>query len=206
MFNDVRARYSMQYTLIFSGILIEHGSTVAVAMWKQSSLPAMNTTRIKELVLHLHLQPHPEGGFYGETYRSVLRVPTDKGDRPASTAIYFLLTTNQFSAFHRIKSDEVWHHYEGDTVFIHVLHPDEEYECICLGKITESGEVQQAVVPAGAWFASESVGPSGYALVGCTVAPGFDFEDFELADRQVLSAAYPQYQDLVARLTRTSSD
>ncbi len=158
--------------------------------------------RVHFLVNHLHLEPHPEGGYYAETYRSGLQVHTSVGLRSASTAIYFLLTDGNFSAFHRIKSDECWHHYEGDTVNIHVLHPNGGYELIKLGKDVEAGELQQAVVPAEAWFASESTGQLGYALVGCTVAPGFDFADFELAHAASLSKDFPQHNNLIRRFTR----
>lgn len=156
--------------------------------------------RIEELVSQLQLQPHPEGGFYAETYRSAVLVPTPAGPRPAATMIYFLLTAGNFSAFHRIASDEGWHHYEGASLHVHVLHTDGRYECIKLGK--EADAVPQAWVPAGAWFASEVAGPEGYALVGCTVAPGFDFADFELADAVALSARYPAQAALIAALCR----
>ena len=158
--------------------------------------------RTEQLVQQLQLQPHPEGGFYTETYRSTQLVQTPRGPRPASTAIYFLLTAGHFSAFHRIASDEAWHHYEGDVVHIHVINEGGQYQFITLGKDAAAGEVQQAMVPAGAWFASETMGALGYALVGCTVAPGFDFADFELAERDALVEDYPQYRLLVERLTR----
>lgn len=156
--------------------------------------------RIDTLVQQLQLLPHPEGGFYAETYRSAMLVATANGPRPMSTAIYFLLTAGNFSAFHRIASDEGWHHYEGDTVLVHVLSPEGNYSCIKLGK--GDGEQQQGMVPAGHWFASETSGPLGYALVGCTVAPGFDFADFELANAAALSSAMPAHRVLIERLTR----
>lgn len=162
----------------------------------------MSSNRITELVEQLHLHTHPEGGYFAETYRSAIMVQTDAGLRPVSTSIYFLLTAGNFSAFHRIKSDEGWHHYEGDTIHIHVIHEDGAYECIKLGKEISLGEVQQATVPAKAWFASESAGSDGYALVGCTVSPGFDFEDFELANRNSLLQEYPNLTILIERLTR----
>ena len=157
-------------------------------------------SRIQELVNQLQLQPHPEGGFYAETYRSSTLVPTPAGPRPAATMIYFLLTAGNFSAFHRIASDEGWHHYEGASIYIHVLHEKEGYTCMQLGK--SKNDMPQALVPAGAWFASEVAGPEGYALVGCTVAPGFDFADFELAEKNDLASQYSDWKDLVNRLTR----
>jgi predicted cupin superfamily sugar epimerase len=158
--------------------------------------------RIQQLQAQLQLQPHPEGGYFAETYRSTVEIDTPFGKRSSATAIYFLLTAGNFSAFHRIKSDEGWHHYEGDVVHIHVIHTNGVYECIKLGKNTTAGEVQQAMVPANAWFASECIGEHGYALVGCTVSPGFDFQDFELADRLALQELYPSHIAIIHRLTR----
>lgn len=158
-----------------------------------------------DLILSLSLQPHPEGGFYRETYRSALRLATPgegfSGPRAAATAIYYLLQRGDFSAFHRIRSDEMWHFYEGDPLVIHVLGAGSAggapvYHSMRVG----DGECYQAVVPAGAWFAAEPEGD--FSLVGCTVAPGFDFEDFEMARRQALLAEFPGQAQLVRRLTR----
>src|SRR5215207_302049 len=108
---------------------------------------------------HLQLQPHPEGGFYKETYRSAGNIakgclPKDfVGDRSFSTAIYFLLQQGDYSAFHKIKSDECWHFYEGGTLLIHVLQENGEYSCTRLGRNIQEGELLQFAVPAGAWFA-----------------------------------------------------
>ncbi|HMP93066.1 MAG TPA: cupin domain-containing protein, partial [Phnomibacter sp.] len=128
--------------------------------------------RLQHLITTLNLQPHPEGGFFAETYRSALLVDTPTGPRPASTAIYFLLTPGSFSAFHRIAFDECWHHYEGDPVHIHVLHTQGRYEQLALGPLNHVGQAPQAMVPGGAWFASHLEPPAGppaagYALVGC---------------------------------------
>lgn len=166
-------------------------------------------TQIEVLINHYHLLPHPEGGFYKQTYiaseqilKSALPERFD-GNRPFSTAIYFLLPFGNFSAFHRIKSDEVWHFYEGCALNIHVIHPNGHYECLKLGRNMNNGESYQLVVPANAWFASEPVGALGsFALVGCTVAPGFDFADFELADAAILVAQFPNHAQLIKRLSR----
>jgi predicted cupin superfamily sugar epimerase len=158
--------------------------------------------RVNEWVQLLNLNPHPEGGYYAETYRSSLMTDTPAGPRPVATSIFFLLMAGNFSAFHRIVSDEGWHHYEGDPVFIHTISPEGKYQCIRLGKEITAGERPQALVPGGYWFASECKGPLGYALVGCTVAPGFDFNDFELADRDDLLRRYPAQSILIERLTR----
>lgn len=163
---------------------------------------------IQEIIAHYQLESHPEGGYYRQSYVAALSIPQDaleadfEGERPVSTAIYFLLPQSTFSAFHRIKSDELWHHYTGGTLLIHVIHPDGSYEQLKLGSNLANGEAFQQVVPAGTWFASEPIGGDDFCLVGCTVSPGFDFRDFELADRQQLTASYPQHQELINRLTR----
>ena len=157
----------------------------------------------------LHLQPHPEGGYYRETYRAPLilpyaALPSHGGDRSASTAIYFLLAGDEFSAFHRIRSDELWHFYAGSGLLVHVITPAGEYEQLLLGNNAAAGEQFQTVVPAGCWFGSSLRDSSAgtYALVGCTVAPGFDFVDFEMAKRNELLAQYPQHRAIIERLTR----
>ena len=160
------------------------------------------------LIQRLQLEPHPEGGFYKETYRSkgVISsscLPHDiGGDRHYATAIYFLLQQGDYSAFHRIKSDECWHFYEGETLLVHVINPEGKYDRIKLGRRIDEGEVFQYVVPAGAWFASEPAPGSLFALVGCTVSPGFDFADFEMAQTQNLTREFPQYRMLIERLCR----
>ncbi|HEX4166399.1 MAG TPA: cupin domain-containing protein [Bryobacteraceae bacterium] len=150
----------------------------------------------------LALKPHPEGGYYRETYRSGLATGTARGARTASTAIYFLLDGENFSAFHRIASDEMWHFYAGASLSVHLIDRNGAHRQIMLGGDAEAGEVFQAVVPAGVWFASCLTKSASYALVGCSVAPGFEFEDFELARRSELSAEYPQHRELIRRLTR----
>lgn len=154
---------------------------------------------------HLKLDAHPEGGYYKETYRSQSEVslPSFSGARNISTGIYFLLSQGNFSAFHRIKSDEMWHFYAGDPLSIFVIYPTGELNEIRLGLDLENGEVPQAVVPANCWFASRVHGQGDYTLVGCTVAPGFDFEDFEMADQQELVESYPDHIALITTLTRS---
>ena len=163
---------------------------------------------IQILIERLNLKPHPEGGWYAETYRSTEIIPHEvlptrfNGDRPFSTAIYFLLTTGMFSAFHRIQSDECWHFYEGDPLNIFVIDKAGTFQKIKLGKNLLEGEALQAVVPAGCWFASKTTSETGYSLVGCTVAPGFDFADFELAIAADLSGLYPEHESLIKSLCR----
>jgi len=154
------------------------------------------------------LQPHPEGGWYQETYKSEHVLPVASlpggvsGDRSLSTAIYFLLEAGNFSAFHRIQSDECWHFYAGDALEILVLDPSGELRLIRLGSDVQKGERFQYIVPAGYWFASRPAAGSRYCFVGCTVAPGFDFADFELASAAVLTAAFPQHSKLIHEMCR----
>ena len=154
----------------------------------------------------LQLEPHPEGGYYRQSYRAelVLEGLPERfaGARAASTAIYFLLEGENFSAFHRLQSDELWHFYLGSALTVHVIGADGGHTAIRLGSDVEAGEVLQAVVNAGCWFASEISDGKAFALVGCTVAPGFDFEDFELAERDKLVGLYPQHRDVITKLTR----
>jgi predicted cupin superfamily sugar epimerase len=156
----------------------------------------------------LNLIAHPEGGYYRETYRAELSIPKEAlpshftGPRLVSTAIYFLLDGENFSAFHRLRSDELWHFYSGSPITVHVIEPDSGYSEIHLGNNPDTGEVLQAVVKAGGWFASRVRDRKSFALAGCTVAPGFDFADFELGKRAELVRLYPQHRELIESLTR----
>jgi predicted cupin superfamily sugar epimerase len=156
----------------------------------------------------LGLRPHPEGGHFRETYRAAEGIPRAclpprfDDDRVYSTAIYFLLSGTEFSALHRIRQDEVWHHYDGSALTVHVLAPDGTYTALRLGKDTAAGEAPQAVVPAGHLFAATVDDPTSFTLAGCTVAPGFDFADFEMPRREELLRQYPQQEELIRRLTR----
>ena len=158
----------------------------------------------KYWVERLELEPHPEGGYFKETYRSTASAEfTDfSSKRNVSTGIYFLLTSGNFSAFHRIKSDEMWHFYAGDALSIYVIDKNGKANEINLGLDLEKGQVPQAVVPANCWFASKVQDDGEYALVGCTVAPGFDFEDFEMAKRVELMRSFPDHSALIELLTR----
>jgi len=160
-------------------------------------------------IARLGLRPHPEGGFFRETYRAAdtlapAALPSRfDGPRAASTAIYFLLTHDSFSALHRIRSDELWHFYAGDALLLSALDPATG-ACTAtrLGADPARGETFQAVVPAGAWFGAEVAAPGSFALVGCTVAPGFEFADFELAERRTLLDRHPAARAVIERLTR----
>jgi predicted cupin superfamily sugar epimerase len=156
----------------------------------------------------LGLDPHPEGGYFRQTYRSGAMIAREAlpagftGARAASTAIYFLLEGKNFSAFHRLRSDEVWHFYAGDPLVVHGIETEGKYFSILLGHDPDAGQVLQAVVPAGCWFASHVADWESCCVVGCTVAPGFEFADFEMAKREVLGARYPQHRALIERFTR----
>lgn len=156
----------------------------------------------------LGMTRHPEGGYFAETYRSAERVEAAHlparfgGDRTLATAIYFLLKGSDFSSFHRIQSDETWHFYTGNSLTVYEIDQTGSLKQHRLGPDFSSGERFQATIGAGHWFASRVTDLDGYALVGCTVAPGFDFADFELAQRDKLSGLYPQHAVLIAQLTR----
>jgi hypothetical protein len=155
---------------------------------------------------HLSLSPHPEGGFYKEVYRSTEHIeagslPGRYGEpRVFSTSIYFLLHSRHRSVFHRLKSDELWHFYAGSVVTIYQLTKEglKEYRA---GNRPERQESLQVLIPAGTWFSAEVKEPGSYCLVGCTVAPGFDFADFEMAHRTSLLQEYPRHRDLIMRFT-----
>ena len=150
----------------------------------------------------LQLTQHVEGGSFRETYRAPLVLQQPAGPRAASTGIYFLLEDGEFSAFHRIASDEMWHFYDGVTLHIYEIQPNGTLHVHRLGRDIAQGEQLQLVIPAGSWFASSVEETGGFALVGCTVAPGFDFADFELAERAALSQLFPQHAGLIGMLTR----
>jgi len=156
----------------------------------------------------LALRRHPEGGYYRETYRSKESIARENlperfgGNRAFSTAIYFLLPSEEFSTFHRIKQDEVWHFYDGSALTLHVIDPKDKYSSMKLGRDIDRGETLQAVVGAGCLFGASVDDPDSYTLLGCTVAPGFDFNDFEIPPREELLARYPQHRRIIEKLTR----
>lgn len=157
----------------------------------------------EHLIARLSLMPHPEGGHFRETYRSQDRVirAEDMADRSASTAIYYLLRGRERSTWHRIRSDEMWHFYEGAPLRIYVLEPDGALSILRLGNPLRHGDANfQALVPAGRWFAAQCEQADGYSLVGCTVAPGFEFEEFEIGDKAFLQQHWPEHTELIARL------
>jgi hypothetical protein len=154
----------------------------------------------------LGLQAHPEGGFFRETYRSSGVVPkaalSDKfgGNRNISTAIYFLLRSQDRSVFHRIQSDEMWHFYDGAPLTIYMLD-ENGLTTFYLGRNPATGELPQIVIPAGKWFAAKVDREDTFTLAGCTVAPGFDFAEFEMAKRDDLLKTFPDHRYIIEKLT-----
>src|SRR6186713_989215 len=163
---------------------------------------------VNTLIQRYGLESHPEGGWYKQSYKSNEQIaaralPERFGtSRVFSTAIYFLLEKGNFSAFHRIKSDECWHFYAGDPLLIYIIEKNGELKIISLGNDPDKGQSFQYVVPANCWFGSRPAPKSEYCFVGCTVSPGFEFDDFELANRNELSAMYPQHKEIIKELCR----
>lgn len=160
-------------------------------------------TNPEHLIALLSLIPHPEGGHFRETYRSEHRVTRaeDAASRSASTAIYYLLRGRERSTWHRIQSDEMWHFYDGAPIRIYVLEPGGELSILRLGHpLRHQGASFQTTVLAGRWFAAECEEIDSYTLVGCTVAPGFEFEEFEIGEETVLKQHWPEHRELIARL------
>ena len=161
----------------------------------------------KELVKHFKLEKHPEGGYFKEVYRSDGIITSANlthdfvGDRNYATSIYFLLTSDSFSAFHKINQDEIWHFYTGSTLKIHLISPDGTYSFVLVGNDFKKGEVPQFTVPAHYYFAAEVLAENSFAFVGCSVSPGFDFRDFTLPSFETLAAEFPNHKEIIKRLT-----
>lgn len=157
---------------------------------------------------NLNLTKHPEGGYYREVYRSAETINAEvldsgmRGERNISTSIYYLLSGNDVSNFHRIKSDEIWHHYDGCPVRIFVIDQSGSIKEFLVGKNIVDGESIQLTIPKGCWFCAELVDKNSFALVSCTVAPGFDFTDFELAVREALLIEFPLHRELIIKFTK----
>lgn len=165
--------------------------------------------KVREIIEKLNLKPHPEGGYYCENYRSKGSIPKEalnekySGKRQYATAIYFLLTSGFFSAFHRIKQDEIWHFYDGSPVRIHMISEQGEYSKVVVGRNLNNNEVPQYVVKGGVWFAAEVVEKNSFSFVGCTVSPGFDFQDFEMPKRQFLIDKFPDLKEVILKFTNS---
>lgn len=164
-------------------------------------------SKAQKFIEKLELQPHPEGGYFKETYRSRGEINSKhleenyRGNRNYSTCIYFLLTSDKFSALHKIEQDKIWHFYHGSPIRLHMITTDGIYSCQMIGPDLFNEEVPQFVVPGGCWFAGEVVNKDSFSLIGCTVSPGFDFNDFELKSRNELTELFPDLKDIITRLT-----
>ena len=165
--------------------------------------------KLNTIIEQFKLEPHPEGGFFKETYRSNGKIPSNaldpdiEGERNYCTGIYFLISSSDFSAFHKINQDEMWHFYEGSPVKIHMLSPNGDYSFAMVGNQYDKGQVPQFTVPAKYWFAAEVMESDSFSSVGCTVSPGFDFKDFVLPSRKILIDLFPQYEALISKFTKS---
>lgn len=161
----------------------------------------------KIIIEKLELQPHPEGGYFKEVYRSNEIIKNTglpgrfTGDRNFGTSIYYLLEKEQFSTFHKLKSDETWHFYYGSSLLLHKIDESGNYNKIILGNDLTNGEVFQFTVLRNCWFAAEVADKNSFSLIGATVSPGFDFSDFEMGKRDELVSKFPGYKEFITRLT-----
>ena len=161
----------------------------------------------KKIIKHFDLAKHPEGGFFKEVYRSKGKISAkDLGDqfignRNYCTSIYFLLTSDKFSAFHKINQDEIWHFYTGTTLKLHQISPKGEYSFVMIGNDFSNNETPQYTVPANYYFAAEVLEKNSFSFVGCTVSPGFDFKDFVLPSCETLSKEFQKHSKIIEQLT-----
>ncbi len=163
----------------------------------------------KRIVNKLELASHPEGGYFKEIYRSDDFIGKEflpgryTGKRVFSTSIYYLLYGNHVSNFHRLKSDETWHFYSGVPTIIHCLYDNSIYEQVKIGLDLEQNIFPQFTIKKGTWFAAEVSDKNSYSLIGCTVAPGFEYDDFELAERNQLMKLFPIHKNIIERFTKS---
>lgn len=146
-----------------------------------------------KIIERLNLKPHPEGGFYCETYRHAEKINTEKGSRNTATGIYFLLKEGQYSQWHRVSSDEMWHYYAGQALRLEIILPDGAFSSHELGSDILAKQRPQCLVPAQSWQRAFPLG--AFTLVGCTVHPGFDFRDFEIKEASELTREYPKLKN-----------
>ena len=149
---------------------------------------------------HLHMEPHPEGGYYVSSFRAEDSINTRNVERPIYTSIYFLLRSQDISHFHRLKSDELWYYHGGSALTVHMIHEDGTYEAKKLGLNLKNGETPQVLVPKNTIFGSSVDEENTFSLVGCMVAPGFDFADFELFTQDQLLKQYPAHEEVIYKM------
>lgn len=163
------------------------------------------TNKVKYLIKKLNLIRHIEGGYYFEYYRAKGKIKKGclpkkfKGDRVYSTSIYFLLQGDDFSAFHKLKADEVLHFYDGVTLLVYIIYPDKHIEIKRLGRNIKKGDSYQILIEAGCWCALKPEKRNNYSLIGCTVSPGFEYDDFTLAKKEQLIKLFPEYKDIIEK-------
>lgn len=161
----------------------------------------------KEIIHYFDLQKHPEGGYFKEVYRSEGEILSENldtnfiGNRNYCTSIYFLLTSDKFSAFHKINQDEIWHFYKGSSLKLHMISPDGNYSFVIIGDDFKNDEKFQFTVPAHFYFAAEVIKKEAFSFVGCTVSPGFDFRDFVLPTCKDLLRKFPKHSEVIKKLT-----
>jgi predicted cupin superfamily sugar epimerase len=161
----------------------------------------------QEIITFFNLTKHPEGGYYKETYRSKGEILSENlgnefdGNRNYCTSIYFLLTSDRFSAFHKISQDEIWHFYMGSTLKLHMISPEGNYSFVMIGNDFINDEIPQFTVSAQYYFAAEVLEKDAFSFSGCTVSPGFDFRDFVLPSCEQLSKEFPEHSKIIAQLT-----
>lgn len=161
----------------------------------------------EEIIKYFDLTTHPEGGYFKETFRSEGFITQEnlesnfEGNRNYCTSIYFLLTSEKFSAFHKINQDEIWHFYTGTTLKLHQISPEGKYSCVKIGSDFKNYEIPQYTVPAHHYFAAEVIQKNSFSFVGCTVSPGFDFRDFLLPTCEELCNQFPKHKNLITQLT-----
>lgn len=161
----------------------------------------------EKIISEFNLVKHPEGGYYSEMFRSDEEInsglpPRFKGKHVLYTSIYFLLEEFDISAFHVLKSDEIWHFYEGTTLLIHSINNNGLIQTTRLGRNLAKGDVFQHMIKAGTYFCAEVEDKSSYSFVGCTVSPGFEYFDFELCRREVLINLFPQHSEIIRKFTQ----
>jgi uncharacterized protein len=163
--------------------------------------------KAQEWITNLALKPHPEGGFFGEVYRSADSIPAAclprgfNGPRSISTSIYYLLRSGEKSALHRLRSDETWYFHTGSPLTLVMLAGNQSKK-VSLGMDVSNGQFLQFVIPAGTWFGAFVPGPGSFALCSCHVAPGFDFDDFEIGSRGELLRQFPNCANDIEMLTQ----
>lgn len=161
----------------------------------------------EEVIARLQLEPHVEGGFFRRTYQSEFEIQVNRQSRSVNTAIYYLLDSDDFSCWHRLKADEIWHYYGGSCLIVYQLDSHGNLITTTLGNLLDCPDaVPQCIIPAGNWFAAAVASPKSFCLLGCTVAPGFVYDDFEVGDKDEMLKCYPQHENIILRFIREQAD